>query len=69
MTTCMLQLQSSNAVMVHVELVTSHYIMGTCTLLSGHMIVYGLFDTVTYVHNYVCMCVLCVVGTNEDFSS
>lgn len=56
MTTCMLQLQSGNAVMVHVELVTSHYIMGTCTLLSGHMIVYGLFDTVSYTQFYmVCM--------------
>ena len=61
MTTNMLQLQSGNAVMVHVELVTSHYIMGTCTLLSGHMIVYGLFDMVTctqfdvYVCMYVCV--------------
>ena len=50
----MLQLQSSNAVMVHVELVTSHYIMGTCTLLSGHMIVYGLFDTVTCTVKHSC---------------
>ena len=41
--------------MVHVELVTSHYIMGTCTLLSGHVIVYGLFDTVTCTAN-VCVC-------------
>ena len=60
-TTCMLQLQLGNAVMVHVELVTSHYIMGTCTLLSGHMIVYGLFDTVTYSQLCVCVCVcVCV---------
>ena len=68
----MLQLQSSNAVMVHVELVTSHYIMGTCTLLSGHMIVYGLFDTVTCTVKcscYWCICVfLCVTGTDADFS-
>ena len=59
MTTCVLQLQSGNAVMVHVELVTSHYIMGTCTLLSGHMIVYGFFDTVTSPcvrQSSVCMC-------------
>ena len=47
--------------MVHVELVTSHYIMGTCTLLSGHMIVYGLFDTVTCTQFDVCMlyCMVC----------
>ena len=32
--------------MVHVEIVTSHYIMGTCTLLSGHVIIYGLLDMV-----------------------
>ena len=57
MTTHVLQLQSGNAVMVHVELVTSHYIMGTCTLLSGHMIVYGLFDTVT---SLLCTPKLCV---------
>ena len=47
--------------MVHVELVTSHYIMGICTLLSGYVIVYGLFDTVTYMANvcvYVCIFVL-----------
>jgi len=43
--------------MVHVELVTSHYIMGTCTLLSGHVIVYGLLDTVS-----VDVFVLIVIG-------
>ena len=43
--------------MVYDELVTSHYIMGTCTLLSGHVIVYGLFDMVTsLVTMCVCMC-------------
>jgi len=41
--------------MVHVELVTSHYIMGTCKLLSGHMIVYGLFDTVNNCFMYICI--------------
>ena len=54
--------------MVHVEVVTSHYIMGTCTLLSGHVIVYGLFDTVRS-YSYVIVCDLCVAGTGEDFSS
>ena len=58
MTVHVLQLQSGNAVMVHVELVTSHYIMGTCTLLSGHMIVYGLFDTVT--SSSVCQSSVCI---------
>ena len=57
--------------MVHVELVTSHYIMGTCTLLSGHVIVYGLFDMVTCTANVcVSVCVfICVTGVDEDISS
>ena len=56
--------------MVHVELMTSHYIMGTCTLLSGHVIAYGLFDTViSLVTVCVCTYVFCVIGAGKNFSS
>ena len=53
--------------MVHVELVTSHYIMGTCTLLSGHVIVYGLFDTVTRQLMFVCVCLFVLQGQMKTF--
>ena len=54
--------------MVHVELMTSHYIMGTCTLLSGHVIAYGLFDTViSLVTVCVCTYVLCYRGRQKLF--
>jgi len=48
--------------MVQVEVMTSHYIIGTCTLLSGHVIVYGLLDTVSVDALCALLCD-CVVGS------